>query len=523
MEMSKKMRSSNLELLRILCILAIISDHFTGQSGMAGGVWPLFTCAMTSLSRVACSVFVIISAWFLVDKPFQFKKIAHTWLTVIMYTVPITLYCMHIGIASKLDLFRAFLPIEGSPLWFAGYYMVLVLLSPALNLLMKEENRRIHEWIIFVLFCLSVLYTTVTAEFSFLSDDIWILIFLYLVTGYIKKYKRVPEYKSCLLVFGCVWLLLTGLRAYIAGHSSSNLYIFTLLGNYCETYRARLQTLPNLILAYSAFFGFYGLQIKPLKFINTIASATLGVYCFHQVPTWFNYLWTDLFKSTMHAEMLVGYQRALYIILSIILVWIIGTVLELLRKKVSGFLIEGRKCFHSFCGHIDNMVYSTGNNEKRGMQKRQYIVIVFIVIYFAAVKFISVEHYWYIPLNTEQSLIGENLQLDISGDLIYKDGDINGTITITNHGAAIQNLSSGTYPVKLGVSIVDWEGMLIDLDFLHQDILTTGVLKKNASVDVAISLPNMSGYIDNGYGIRLEIVQEFVSWIDETAQYYWFE
>ena len=61
----KSIRNSNLELLRILCILAIIGDHFTGQSGIVewGGIGTnFFYCAVTSMSRVACSVFVIISA-----------------------------------------------------------------------------------------------------------------------------------------------------------------------------------------------------------------------------------------------------------------------------------------------------------------------------------------------------------------------------------------------------------------------------------------------------------------------------
>ena len=90
----KSIRNSNLELLRILCILAIIGDHFTGQSGIVewGGIGTnFFYCAVTSMSRVACSVFVIISAWFLVDKPFNIKKVIHIWLTVIMFTIPLTI------------------------------------------------------------------------------------------------------------------------------------------------------------------------------------------------------------------------------------------------------------------------------------------------------------------------------------------------------------------------------------------------------------------------------------------------
>lgn len=96
----RTIRQSNLELLRILCIIFIIGDHFVGQSGVietSNLVLSFFYCAVTSLSRVACSVFIIISAWFSTEKPFRIKRVIHTWLTVIMYTVPITLYCMYWG------------------------------------------------------------------------------------------------------------------------------------------------------------------------------------------------------------------------------------------------------------------------------------------------------------------------------------------------------------------------------------------------------------------------------------------
>ena len=137
-------RSSNVELLRILCILFIIGDHFTGQSGIfEGGALGnhIFYCTVTSLSRVACSVFIIISAWFSVDRAFKFRKIIHVWLTVLMYTVPITVYLIVKGAAGRANLITAFLPVENSPLWFAGYYIVLVMLSPMLNRFITQAQK----------------------------------------------------------------------------------------------------------------------------------------------------------------------------------------------------------------------------------------------------------------------------------------------------------------------------------------------------------------------------------------------
>ena len=59
----KTTRSSNLELLRILCMLLIIGDHLTGQSGIADYTTlpsSFAFCLIGCGSRIACSVFVLI-------------------------------------------------------------------------------------------------------------------------------------------------------------------------------------------------------------------------------------------------------------------------------------------------------------------------------------------------------------------------------------------------------------------------------------------------------------------------------
>ena len=62
----KTTRSSNLELLRILCMLLIIGDHLTGQSGIADYTTlpsSFAFCLIGCGSRIACNVFVLIGAW----------------------------------------------------------------------------------------------------------------------------------------------------------------------------------------------------------------------------------------------------------------------------------------------------------------------------------------------------------------------------------------------------------------------------------------------------------------------------
>ena len=522
MDKKKATRDSNLELLRIMCILAIIGDHFTGQSGIVewGNIGiNFFYCAVTSLSRVACSVFIIISAWFSIDKPFNVKKVFRVWLTVVMFTVPITIYCWHIGLATKNDLFTAMLPVSGSPLWFAGYYIVLMLLSPALNFIINKAPKIIHVWLLSVLFLLMVLFSTVTAEYGFFGHDIWSLIFLYLFTGYIKKYRSIPNCKKCFALFFLFWFFLTLGRACVVNRQS-NLYIVTLAQKYLEFYRARMQTIPNLIMAYTLFFSFYGLKMKPSKVINALAGKTLGVYCFHQVPVWYMYLWIEIFKSEVHAQNLHGYTRILYTISSILVVWILGTFLETIRSEISGVLIENRNYYDKLCRKINNILCEKEEYNERFIKKILSVITIVMILCIVLVKVIELVYCWYRPLNTNESLVGKNFDLEIDGMMDYNEGIIEGRVIITNLGDAIENLSDGIYPVNLGVQIVDSTGKIVDQDFLHKKIKTKGILNTGENVTVDLILKDIKEYINQGYIIKLEIVQEGVSWFEETTKEY---
>lgn len=385
-------RSSNVELLRILCILFIIGDHFTGQSGIfEGGALGnhIFYCTVTSLSRVACSVFIIISAWFSVDRAFKFRKIIHVWLTVLMYTVPITVYLIVKGAAGRANLITAFLPVENSPLWFAGYYIVLVMLSPMLNRFITQAPKAMIEYFLLSMFLLQSLFTTMTTSLGFFSNDIWTLIFIYVLTGYIKiYYTNALSSKKSFFIFGSVWVALTCLRAVAA------YYGWGIVANYCETYRARLQTVPNLIMAYTLFFGFLGAKIHHSKVINKIASTTLGVYCFHQVPVWYDYLWMNGFHADVYSQILHGWRRMVYTIFSIVIVWIVGTVIELIRSNIAGGIVENRKYCKKFCskidGYVNNFEKIDYEDEKKLFLKKIIGMFVIYYIFIDMLNFIAV-------------------------------------------------------------------------------------------------------------------------------------
>ena len=143
---TKAPRASNLELLRIVCMLLIIGDHLTGQGGIAdysslpsSFVFSLIGCG----SRIACTVFVLVGSWFMCEQPFKTRRPLSLWLSLWLYTVPVTLLCRLAGLDVSLGALRwAAFPAGTRQLWFISDYLVLLLCVPLLNRLLRGLPRR---------------------------------------------------------------------------------------------------------------------------------------------------------------------------------------------------------------------------------------------------------------------------------------------------------------------------------------------------------------------------------------------
>lgn len=189
MSYTSNLRTSNYELLRIVCILTIILGHFVGQSGFYS-FSSLKDCAYfsfgTSLSRVSCSVFMIISSWFLVEQNFKISRAIKTACALVFYTAVITIYGIWSSkFGTEVNLFMALHPLEESPLWFASYYVIFVMMTPFLNVILKDK--RLLEYYLFFYFIFSPLYSTLTCRQGFFNNSIWVFMSIYLFVGYIKN------------------------------------------------------------------------------------------------------------------------------------------------------------------------------------------------------------------------------------------------------------------------------------------------------------------------------------------------
>lgn len=302
----KTPRASNLELLRILCMLLIIGDHLTGQGGIAdySTLSSSFAfCLIGCGSRIACSVFILIGSWFLCEQPFQTRRPLSLWLSLWLYTVPVTLLCALGGLSVSFGTLRwAAFPASTRQLWFISDYLVLLVCAPLLGRILQGLPRAAHRGLLLVLAVPLVAYPTLFAEDGIVSDLAWMFLYEYLLAAYLRRYpdnrlSRLLHHRSVAVLLGVgLPLLNTAARAWLEWQGQTDSKVF----QYVAYYRTGLGALPNLVAALALFFLFQSLNLGSRRWINALAGTTLGVYILHQVPAFRDFLWNGIFQAQAH-------------------------------------------------------------------------------------------------------------------------------------------------------------------------------------------------------------------------------
>lgn len=330
--MRSGIRNSNLELLRILSMMLIIAHHFAYHGG--------FTSAVTEANRVwldtiivggklGVNLFIMISGYFLIDSKFKPVKLLKLVLQVIFYIV--LLYFISIWIEGssfdKSDFIKELMSVvTAMRYWFIPVYIIVYILSPYLKKVVENCSRKellfLITFLIFIQVVIPELY-----DVSYLSDVGWFLS-LYLFGSYIRIYKN--EFFDDNIIMTCLFLVSLAL-------------MITYKVNY-KTVMYELKDVPCLTATISLFCWFKNLNIKNSKAVNLVSSTTLGIYLFHDNGCFRPHLWEKLLHCTAH-ETLPFVQFFCYSFISVILVFVIGAVLDIIRQLL----------FY-YCGKLINLI-----------------------------------------------------------------------------------------------------------------------------------------------------------------------
>ena len=347
MKFKNRNRESNLELLRIISILLIVCFHNVFHSGFTYDSFSynvFIVRVFYHFGELGVNLFILISGYFLINSNFKLKKLLLLILEVIFYyylTISIGLF-FHIipppnGFKSTV-LF--FFPIILNKYWFITAYIITYIFSPYLNILAKNMKKNEYKrflGICLIIWCVIPTFFGVFFDSSekllFFSRLLWMFI-MYFVGAYIKMYgfkildtnkKRILCAIGSFLIMILSFLIIYKFRVKFSRNGLVEIaYLWT----------------PNnifmFLLSISIFGLFLSLKIKNNKIINTIASTTLGVYLLHDGRL-SNFIWKDLLHSSSY---LSGHFPLLYIILSSVLVFSIGVIVDLIRQFIEKRTID---------------------------------------------------------------------------------------------------------------------------------------------------------------------------------------
>lgn len=283
----KKIRSSNLELYRIIVMLLIVAHHYVVNSG-------LFETIMNSPMTVSSSVMILFGAWgktgincfvlitgyFMCKSSFTWQKLLKLYLQITFYTLIIYgIFCITSHeVLSIRNILSKLWPVKSIANGFVSCFLIFYLFIPFLNVFLNNLGKSYHlRLIILLLFSFSLLPSI--PGFSLTFNYVGWFIVLYLIGSYIRSYG------VNIKVSHSFWGWLTLISIFIASICVLSItylkhkgYIHS-LSPYFLIHDSN--KILSLAIAVSSFMYFKDLKIPHSRLINAIGGATFGVLLIH--------------------------------------------------------------------------------------------------------------------------------------------------------------------------------------------------------------------------------------------------
>jgi len=338
----KKERSSNIELLRIFAILLIVAFHYSFKGGFEFetlSVNKMIINVATMFGELGVNIFVLISGYFMMKGTFRWKKVVYMMLQVHFYSwLSLLIFCKgDIAAVWKCITPWDYFPNIYGLYWYMSCYLVIYILSPYLKRLVQHLSKKEYERMLIV--CL-ILWCVIPTIFGAQVDDtelflnynrfIWLTV-VYLIGAYISLYGdevRFLRYKSGTYFAGAIFMLL--LVTGIIYCMECNMDVIQEIGISGATYFWRPNTIITIVWSILIFMAFLKWKVPSIKWMNRLASTTLGIYMFHDGrlagPIW--KLWL---KTPQYAD---SGKMILHMAISVLIVFVTGAVIDLLRQMI---------------------------------------------------------------------------------------------------------------------------------------------------------------------------------------------
>lgn len=297
-ESRQKKRMANIEVLRLLAMMMVVSLHYLGKGGLLGGLNGSLSAKdyaawlLESFSITAVNVYVLISGYFLVETKFRIKRLTTLVLQILFYSclIPVILILtgrLSPGELTLYDIWQCIFPVQMKQYWFLSAYVLLFLFSPILNGAVHAMKKEQLQVVIVLLLCVeSLSKSVIPARLAFDNegyDTLWFMT-VYLIAAYIRLYgiPFLEKKGRAMLCYVLICLGIYGLLMLIR-----ILYLATGRFEDFMTSPTGYNHLLTIGAAVALFYTFknwkFGERKSPVSaFVCRIAPYSLGVYLLHE-------------------------------------------------------------------------------------------------------------------------------------------------------------------------------------------------------------------------------------------------
>ena len=316
---TNKFRNSNIELLRIICLIFIILHHSFCHSNIQITKLNInygLLYFLQYFGRVANNIFVIITGYYMVNKKTNKKTITKLICETIFYSYIILFIYLLFAHEKNIELIlKSIIPILSNSNWFVTSYLLLYISIPYINILIKNISKKEHFLLIsFMLLCFSILPTISLLE-QYFSCYIW-FICLYLVGSYLQLYRNEENFSKSkyILIFSIVSLIVEIAFEY---YFHTNIHYIGEVNNFI------IFTLAiGIFIEFAYKEGFYN------KYINYVASSVLGIYLIHD-----NFILSPIIWQKANLRSYISSPCFwMYEILVIIIIFVVCLIIDKIRQ-----------------------------------------------------------------------------------------------------------------------------------------------------------------------------------------------
>lgn len=351
-----KERESGIELLRIILMLQVIYLHVSnfGEFGSInrdwGGWHELIYWVNQTLCRCPVYVFMIISGYFSVTSKTTmstvWKKAGKVYFPMVFYSIVLTIVLCASGLAdfNGYNIVKSLFPVTSRTWYFMTVYLLVLILSPAVNAALNRLSKRDFQILLCILFFLFSIWQVLSNIEPFskiISIDsvmetkkgrgLYGFLFMYIIGAYIRLHTKREEktaWKYLLFFTGFAVLDIILVYAFEG---------VPILENYIKV--VNYNNAPVAIMQGICLFMFFRTLRFKSKIINRISNHNLGVYIIHEHWLMRGVIWDKIFVATQNPVFYTSPFYLLKVYGIIFIIYVVCWTIDLAR----GYIFEGVK------------------------------------------------------------------------------------------------------------------------------------------------------------------------------------